>query len=443
MSGVAWEILDRIDEIGDEMHALMTELYPICRSLSGDGVRETFSILERGIPIERTEVPSGTAVFDWTVPPEWNIRDAWIEAPDGRRVVDFRTSNLHVVGYSTPQRTRLPLSELREHLFTHPEDPEAIPFRTSYYTENWGFCLSQRELARLTDGEYEVSIDSTLTAGSVTYGESHVAGEVEDEVLLTTYVCHPSLCNDNLSGVVLTAALAKYLRQMTLHQSYRFLFGPGTIGPLCWLWKNEARLDRITHGLALSCIGDPGPLTYKRSRRENAAIDQIAANVVCASGGSVVPFEPWGGDERQFCSPGFDLPMGALTRSPPDTFPGYHSSADDLEFVRPQFLADSFRRCLEIVDIIETNTVYRNIKPKGEPQLGKRGLYRGIAGGSSTEKALLWVLNLSDGDHSLLDISDRSGLPFATIREAADALCEHELLEVVDRASRGLPAATP
>jgi aminopeptidase-like protein len=413
----------------------MAELYPICRSLTGEGVRATFAILERELDLrlERTEVPSGTQVFDWTLPREWNIRDAWIQAPDGTRVVDFRDSNLHVLGYSTPIHERLQLWELRDHLFTHPDNPDWIPFRTSYYAENWGFCLSSRRLEQLADGEYEAVIDSSLTEGHVTYAEVSLSGELPDEMLFTTYVCHPSLCNDNLSGIVLTGALAKYLRPMALRLSYRFLFGPGTIGPLCWLWKNEASLDRIKHGLVLSCLGDPGAPSYKRSRREKAEIDQAAANVVRSAGGTILPFEPWGGDERQFCSPGFDLPVGALTRTPADRFPGYHSSADDLDLVRPEFLADSFRRCLEIVDILETNTRYRNLNPKGEPQLGKRGLYRSVAGGSSTEKALLWVLNLSDGEHSLLDISDRSGLPYPTIREAADALREHALLEDMGR----------
>lgn len=432
MPGVVWEKVPAAEQIGEELHALMAELYPICRSLTGDGVRETFSILRREIPLETTEVPTGTQVYDWTMPREWNIEDAWIATPDGERVVDFRRSNLHVLGYSTPIRARMPLSELREHLFTHPENPDWVPFRTSYYTEAWGFCLSRRALEGLPDGEYDVVIDSSLTDGNVTYAELHHPGETADEVMFSTYACHPSLCNDNLSGVVLTATLAKYLRRMPLRYSYRFLFGPGTIGPLCWLWKNEAQVGRIKHGLVVSCAGDPGSPTYKRSRHEDAEVDQAAANVVRAVGGSVLPFEPWGGDERQFSSPGFDLPFGALTRTPPDRFPGYHSSADNLDFVRPEFLADSFQRCLEIVDVLETNGRYLNLNPKGEPQLGKRGLYRSIAGGSSVEKALLWVLNLSDGEHSLLDISDRSGIPYRAVRDAAEALTAHDLLREAD-----------
>ena len=433
MPGVDWSAIPAPEDAGSELRELIVEMYPICRSLTGDGVRETLAIIGREVPLEITEVPSGTRVFDWTVPREWNIRDAWIAAPDGTHVVEFRRSNLHVLGYSVPIRARLPLGELREHLFTHADNDDWIPFRTSYYDENWGFCLSRRQLEQLPDGEYEVVIDSSLTDGSLTYAESFVAGALDREVLLSTYICHPSLCNDNLSGIALVTALAKYLGRMPLRYSYRFLFGPGTIGPLSWLWKNEERLDTIAHGLVLSCAGDPGALTYKRSRREAAEIDQAAANVVRAAGGTVRPFEPWGGDERQFCSPGFNLPVGALTRTPADRFPGYHSSADNLDLVHAEFLADSFRRVLEIVDVLETNGRYLNRNPKGEPQLGKRGLYRRVAGGSSTEAALLWVLNLSDGEHTLVDISDRSGLPYPAIREAAEALVEHELLEEAPR----------
>lgn len=433
MAGVDWSALPVATDLGEEMHRLMAELYPICRSLTGEGVRETLAIIQRDVPLEITEVPSGTQVFDWTLPAEWNIRDAWIAGGDGTRVVDFRRSNLHVLGYSVPVSARLPLSELREHLFTHPDNPDWIPFRTSYYHENWGFCLSQRQLEQMTEGEYEVVIDSSLSAdGSVTYAEEYLPGAQSDEVFFSTYICHPSLCNDNLSGTVLTAALAKYLRPMRLRYSYRFLFGPSTIGPLCWLSKHEDDLARVVAGLTITCAGDPGSPTYKQTRRGNAEIDQAAANVVRAAGGRVLPFEPWGGNERQFCSPGFNLPVGVLTRSLHDEFPGYHSSADDLDLVRPEFLADSFRRCLEIIDVLETNRRYFNLNPKGEPQLGKRGLYRAVAGGSSTEAAILWVLNFSDGEHTLLDISDRSRLPYSAVREAAEVLKDHDLLEEAD-----------
>jgi aminopeptidase-like protein len=426
---IDWERVPSAGEAGAEIHELMRELYPICRSLSGDGVRDTLAIVSRETPLELTEVPSGTEIFDWTVPREWNIRAAWLDGPDGQRVVDFADSNLHVLGYSVPVRRKVPLAQLREHLFTHATEPEWVPFRTSYYSENWGFCLSRSRLESLPDGDYDVNIDSTLEDGSITYGEALLEGESRDEILLTTYVCHPSLANDNLSGIALLAVIGKYLARMGLRYSYRLLFAPATIGPLAWLARNEHDLDRVKAGAALSCVGDPGTLTYKRSRRSTAEVDQAAASVVRAEGGTVREWIPWGGHERQFCSPGFDLPVGAFSRTPADQFREYHSSADDLDFVKPGALGDSFVRLLEILDVLETNATYRNLNPKGEPQLGKRGLYRAVGGGSTEEQALLWVLNLSDGLHSLLDISERSGLPYAEIRDAANRLVAADLLE--------------
>ena len=419
---------------GREMYSLMERLYPVCRSLTGDGVRQTLDVIEEQIPLERTEVPSGTQVYDWTLPREWNIREAWLAGPDGERIVDFADSNLHVLGYSIPVRKRLPLAVLREHLFSDPERPDVTPYRTSYHDENWGFCLPHRQLEALADGEYEAVIDSTLADGWVTYAECLLPGESEGEVLLSTYLDHPSLCNDNLSGIVLLTALAAELRDRQRHYSYRFLFSPATIGPLTWLSRNEERLHRVKHGLVAACVGDPGSLTYKRSRRGDTEIDRAAEEVVSAAGGEVRDFTPLGGDERQFCSPGFDLPVGVLTRTPQDEFPGYHSSADDFDLVRPEHLADSFAAYLAVFELLESgahegNATYVNLNPKGEPQLGKRGLYRTVGGGSFTEGALLWVLNLSDGRHDLKVISARSGLPFVEIREAADQLLEAGLLQ--------------
>jgi aminopeptidase-like protein len=427
------------------MHELMLELYPICRSLSGDGVRATLEAVSRYTSLDLTEVPSGSQAFDWTVPREWNIRAGWIADSLGTRIVDFADSNLHVLGYSIPIRATLPFAELREHLFTHPANPDWIPYRTSYYHENWGFCLSQKQLDQLDeDASYEVCIDSTLEDGSITYGESLLAGRDYAEVLLSTYVCHPSLCNDNLSGIVLLAVLGKYLRGASLRYSYRLLFSPGSIGPLSWLARNESRLDRISHGLVASCVGDPGAFTYKRSKRGDAEIDRAVENVLRDSGAehTILDFSPLGGDERQFCSPGINLPVGALSRTPADSFPEYHSSADDPSLVRPEWLGASFELYLRVLDVLETNAVFVNQNPKGEPQLGKRGLYRTIGGGSNAEAALLWALNYSDGNHSLLDISARSGLPFQVIRGAASALAEHELLRAVDR-TKGNHAASP
>ena len=428
--GVDWDAVPRADDAGSEIYELLRELFPICRSISGNGVRQTFALLERVLPLELTEVPTGTQVFDWTVPREWNIRGAWIEDPAGRRVVDFRDCNLHVLNYSAPVRARLPLAELREHVFTHSTEPEWIPYRTSYYNENWGFCMSRRELDALPDGDYEVCVDSSLTDGSITYAEALVRGESEDEVLISTYSCHPSLANDNVSGIALVAALGKYLARMPLRHTYRLLFSPGSIGPITWLARNEERLDAVKHGLVASCAGDPGPMTYKQSRRGNAEIDRAVENVLRTSGKPyrVNDFVPLGGDERQFCSPGINLPVGALSRTPADAFREYHSSADNLDFVRPEALGDSFQTFLAVVDVLEGNDTYLNLSPKGEPQLGKRGVYRSVGGGSSEEAALLWVLNLSDGEHDLVTISERSQLPFPAVRHAAVALEEHELL---------------
>jgi aminopeptidase-like protein len=410
-------------DAGDEIYELVRQLYPICRSISGDGVRQTFELLAPLLPLEVTEVPTGSAVFDWTVPREWNIREAWIADADGERVVDFGDSNLHVLGYSVPVRTRLSLTELRDHLFTHPTQPDWIPFRTSYYNENWGFCLAQRQLDALPDGEYEVYVDSTLADGSITYAEAVVPGELEDEVLISTYSCHPSLANDNCSGIALAAILGRYLSRMKLRYTYRLLFSPGSIGPISWLAANEEGLRRVKHGLTVSCVGDPGQPTYKRSRRGTAEIDRVVANVLRDRGEHELrDFVPLGGDERQFCSPGINLPVGALSRTPADEFPEYHSSADNLDFVRREALGDSFDLCLSVFDVLEQNRRFENLSPRGEPQLGKRGLYRSIGGGSNEERALLWVLNLSDGSHDLLAISDRSGLPFDAVSGAADAL---------------------
>jgi aminopeptidase-like protein len=418
---------------GTAMHALLRELFPLNRSLTGDGVRATLAAIGRLLPLDVVETPTGTPVFDWTVPREWNVREAWIETPDGGRIADFSESNLRLLGYSVPVEAIMPLDELRPHLFTHPLDPDLVPYRTAYWAEGWGFCLTQRELDGLADGVYRVHIDTTLEPGSLIYGELEIAGSSEDEVLLTTYVCHPSLANDNLSGVVLLAALGEALRARALRYTYRLLWSPGTVGPLCWLSRNRSRLGHVRHGLVVSCVGDPGPFTYKQSRRGDTEIDAAVEHVLRTSGvgHAIRPWTPLGGDERQFCSPGFDLPVGAFSRTPADSFPEYHSSADNPEFVRPEALEASLRMLLAVVDVLEGNGTYRNRSPYGEPQLGRRGLYRSVGGGSFAEEALLWVLNMSDGTRSLLDVARRADLPFADVLEAAAQLEEHDLLERV------------
>lgn len=417
---------------GEELYHFATELFPICRSITGDGLRETLRRIQQRIPLQMFEVPSGTTVFDWTIPKEWNIRDAYIKDAAGRRVVDFHQNNLHVVNYSMPIHAILPLRELRAHLFTLPEHPGWIPYRTSYYKEQWGFCLTENQLQSLPDGEYEVCIDATLQDGYLTYGECYLPGQSEEEVLISTHACHPSLANDNLSGLVVATHLAQALADKKLRYSYRFLFVPGTIGAITWLARNRGNVERIRHGLVLTGIGDRGCFHYKKSRRGDAEIDRVMAHTLRYSRtpGEILGFSPYGYDERQYCSPGFNLPVGCLMRSVWGTFPEYHTSADNLDFIHPESLAASLQLCMSVVETLEGNRSYVNQNPFCEPQLGKRNLYRGTGGPSIGEEtnARLWVLNFSDGGHSLLDIAERSGLPFRAIRDAADVLCESGLL---------------
>jgi len=420
--------------LGDEMHALVRELYPICRSVTGDGVRQTLAILSRFVPLRVEEVPTGTPVLDWTVPREWNIRDAWIADAAGKRVVDFRASNLHVVSYSVPTRARLSLEALRPHLHTLPDRPHWIPYRTSYYEEGWGFCLSHSQLEALAPGDYEVCIDSSLAPGHLSYGELVLPGTSEQEILFSTHVCHPSLCDDNLSAIAVSVFLARELAtQPRRRYTLRFLYVPGTIGAITWLAHNRERAALIRHGLTLTCLGDRQRFTYKRTLAGNAEIDRVVALVLRQSGleHDVIDYFPYGYDERQYNSPGFRLPVGSLMRGRHGQFPEYHTSADDLTFVSPERLAESLGVCARILDVLEANRTYRNLSPWGEPQLGRRGLYRALGGTNlpELELAMLWVLCLSDGDRALLDITDRAGIEFELVSQAAELLLRHGLLE--------------
>jgi aminopeptidase-like protein len=421
---------------GQQIYALIEELYPICRSITGDGFRQSLAILGKHIPLELHEVPSGTAVLDWTVPREWNIRDAYIKNARGEKIVDFKDSNLHILNYSVPIQKKVSLAELKEHLYSLPDYEDWIPYRTSYYKENWGFCVPHRLLKSLSDEEYEVVIDSTLENGSLTYGEFYLKGELEEEFLISCHCCHPSLCNDNLSGMGLAVQLAKTLSQRKLRYSYRFVFIPGTIGSITWLAANREQTSRIRHGLVIACVGDSGKLHYKKSRRGDAEIDRAVMQVLKTSAQDyeLIEFFPYGYDERQYCSPGFNLPVGCLSRTPHGQFPQYHTSADNLEFVRAEYLEDSFEKYMEAIEVIEGNRCYQNTQPYGEPQLGKRGLY-GVFGGKKDsnlrEMAMLWVLNLSDGQHSLLDIVEKSGIRFSIIKDTADTLLKENLLQEV------------
>jgi aminopeptidase-like protein len=421
------------DGVGEKIFALAARLFPTCRSITGDGVRETLREIGTHIKLEVHEVPTGTPVFDWTIPREWNIRDAYIKNERGEKIVDFAQSNLHVVSYSAPVRRHVSLSELKKHLHSLPEQPDLIPYRTSYYTEDWGFCISHRQLESLSDETYEVLIDSSLQDGSLTYGQYLHKGETEDEFLLSAHVCHPSLANDNCSGVALLTHLAKQMTGLRTQYSYRFLFAPGTIGAITWLSHNEDRVRLIKHGLIISMVGDGGGPTYKKSRRGNAQIDRAVSHVLHHSGfsPSIIDFFPYGYDERQYCSPGFNLPVGLFQRSLFGTVPQYHTSADNLAFIRADYLAQSYQLITAILNVVENNVVCRSMLPRCEPQLGRRGLYRAMGQDKKSQAAnmaLLWVLNLSDDTRSLLDIAERAKLPFSVVHSTAMLLQQHGLL---------------
>lgn len=428
--------MDEIRTAGDDIYELVKRLYPICRSITGEGLRTTLRAVQEIVPLQIHEVPTGTRVFDWEIPREWAIRDAYIEDETGRRVVDFQQSNLHVVNYSCPVDTVLPLSELRERLHTLPEHPDWIPYRTMYYNEDWGFCLSQNQLDGLPDGNYRAVIDSELFAGSLSYGEYVIPGSSDDEILLFAHCCHPSLCNDNLSGVAMLAFLARELAARSLRHSVRFLFAPATIGSITWLSRNQASLSKVKAGLVASVLGDAGKFRYKKSANEDALIDRVCTHVLEHSypDFGLLDFSPWGYDERQFCSPGIDLPVGRLTRSPNGEYPEYHTSADDLDLVSPQYLGESMQLYLDIIDCLDADVVYENMQPNCEPQLGRRGLYGKLGGFqdiADTRLAMLWMLNQSNGSRSLLDIARRSGMSWRFLNDAAGLLENNDLLRVV------------
>jgi aminopeptidase-like protein len=421
----------------EEIDKLLRRLFPICRSLAGRGTVETLSILKEYIPLEIREIPSGTRVYDWTVPKEWNIENAYIKGPDGKKFADFKENNLHVMGYSVPVHAKMPLSELKPHLHSLPSEPDLIPYHTSYYHENWGFCIADRELRKLRDGEYEVVLDSSLEDGKLRYGEFYLPGETKDEILLSSYICHPSMANDNTSGIVLGVFLARALQsQESRRYSYRFLFAPETIGALAWLSKNEKHLPRIKHGLVITCVGDSGRFNYKKSRQGTAEIDRAAEKMLLDSGEPflIIDFVPTGSDERQFCSPGFNLPVGSLMRTQYLKFRQYHTSGDDLSLVSADSIAGSLGKYLALIAILEKNRYYQNLNPKGEVMLSKHGLYSKSSPSYRTdaEMARLWVLNQSDGSKSLLDIACKSQMKFMAIAEAAYELHSAKLIKIIN-----------
>ncbi|MEL6983457.1 MAG: DUF4910 domain-containing protein [Actinomycetota bacterium] len=427
------------------MRSFLEQAFPLCRSITGDGVRATLDLIEAQLAgvaeaigpryrWERHEVPTGTPVLDWSVPNEWNLVRATLDGPDGR-VLDSDDCNLHVVSYSTPVDVELDLEELRPHLHALPDRPDAIPYRTSYYNETWGLCLAKRTLDGLPPGRYRVVIDARLEPGHLSYAEATLAGTSDDEILLTSHICHPSMANDNLSGIAaVTEAARRLAQQEPLHHTVRVLFIPGTIGSITWLARNLDAADRVKAGLVVAGAGDRAPATYKRSRRSESRIDSIMARLVEGSGGQVIDYYPYGYDERQFCSPGFDLPVGRLSRSIHGTYPEYHTSADDLDFVDDETLADTASLLVAAVEAFDREPRYLNIAPHGEPQLGRRGLY-GTVGGAinskSDEMAVLWMLAYSDGERSVPDIAQMSGIELDALQSAADALVEADLLQAI------------
>jgi aminopeptidase-like protein len=414
-----------VEHIGQEARALIERLYPFCRSLTGDGVRQTLSALQNIIPLSVHEVPTGTAVYDWVVPDEWNARDAYVRDSKGTRVIDFQKCNLHLVGYSAPIAGRMARSELLKHVFTNPDHPAWIPYKHFYYKRDWGFCVAQQTLELLTEDDYDVRIDTSLEPGHLSYGEFFLAGRRQQEVLISAHTCHPSLCNDNLSGIAVAALLARELAKEPRELSYRFLFVPATLGPLVWLSRNEDKLHNIRHGLVISGVGDSGSPTYMKSRLGHAEIDQAMAHVFAHSDGAgvVQEFSPCGYDQRQYCSPGFNLPVGCFMRTPNGQYPEYHTSADSLDLMSTSSLADSFKKIMSSFSILEANRVYVNLIQKGEPRLGPRGLFQDVE-----RLGLFWTLNFSDGQHSLLDIADKADIPFELIAEGARRLVASGLL---------------
>ena len=417
------------------MHALAQRLFPICRSITGNGVRETLKILQSYVPVEIKEIASGTQVFDWTIPAEWNIKEAWIKNAEGEKIVDFKEHNLHILNYSVPFEGTLDLDQLKEHLFTIPDEPDLIPYRTSYYARNWGFCLTHRQYESLKEGRYEVFIDSTLKPGSMTYGELLIPGETAEEFIFSTHICHPSLANDNLSGISLLTYLAKHLIPNKNHFSYRFLFLPVTIGSIAWLSQNETHLSKIKGGIVTSLVGDQAAFHYKKSRIGTSTLDQIAEYVLENSGYpyQILEFSPYGYDERQYCSPGINLPVGNLTRSTYG-YREYHTSADNLDFISAVELQKSFEIYRLLVEHWEYNQKYLNLFPKGEPQLGRRGLYTAIGGQTDSHEsqmAMLWILNLADGNHTILDMARKSLIPMSRLHEIAQLLVAKGLITLV------------
>lgn len=446
---------EKTENISQEIFNLIEKLYPICRSITGEGVRQTLKIIEREIPLKKYEIATGTQVFDWKIPKEWNVKDAYIKNLAGEKIVDFKKSNLHLVNYSIPIKKRIQFNELKEHLFSIPEQPQVIPYVTSYYSENWGFCLEHEKLLQMKDEEYEIVIESKIDNGSLTYGEYYIPGKSEDEIIFSAYVCHPSMCNDNLSGTAIITALAKYLKKFELNYSLRFLFVPETIGAITWLFLNQKNVHKIKHGLVLTCIGDSGNFSYKKSRIGDSEIDNTVEEILKKTENKfdLLDFYPWGSDERQYCSPGFNLPVGTLMRSVPTKYKEYHTSSDNLEFMNKKSLQKSFEMCFSIISELEKNfdekkessksklnkkngEYYVNLNPMCEPHLGKYGLYNkfgALTKIDTMKTAIFWILSLTDGTNSVEDIAKKSNLELDIIKKTIKILEKEKLVRFYEK----------
>ncbi len=419
------------------MYSLMERLFPICRSLTGNGNRQTLNILKEYIPIEIKEVPSGTKVFDWEVPDEWNIKDAFIKTPDGKKVVDFKNNNLHLVGYSEPFEGKIKLDELKNHIYTLPDQPDLIPYVTSYYQRRWGFCLSENQFKTLKNGIYEIQIDSTLEPGNLTYADLIVKGKSKKEILISTYICHPSLANNELSGPVISTFLAKYLLENNdNYYSYRFVFAPETIGTITYLSKHIEELKRnVIAGYVLTCIGDSGSFSYLQSRKENTLVDRVTMHVLkhTEKEYELYDYLASGSDERQYCSPGIDLPVGSLMRTKYGKYPEYHTSGDNMDIISSDELDKSLEKLKLCIDIIENNRIYKSTV-LGDPQLGKRGLYPTISTKTLSLNVITMmnILSFCDGHHDLLWIAEKIGKPIMELFPIVETLFQNDLLKIID-----------
>ena len=422
--------------IGNDIHTLAQRLWKINRSITGEGVRETLSILKDIIPsLKIHSVPTGTPVFDWTVPNEWKVTDAYIVTPDGEKICKFADNNLHLLGYSIPFKGRMSLSELKNHLYTLPEQPDAIPYITSYYKERWGFCLTHEQYESLVEGEYEVYIESELFQGELNYGELLIKGQSEKEIFLSTYICHPSMANNELSGPTVVTFLAKWLsEQSNLRYSYRIIFIPETIGSITYLNFNYKQMkERVAAGFNVTCVGDDRAYSYVPSRDGNTISDQIALHVLKWTDAEFVRYS-WfdrGSDERQYCAPGIDLPIASIIRTKYGKYPEYHTSLDDLEtVVTPSGLDGGYWAIRRAIDALEHNKNYI-VSVLGEPQMGKRGLYPTLSTKKSGEEVRLMMdfISLCDGKTSLLNIADKLNVPIWDLYDLCDKLEKHNLLE--------------